>query len=110
MDLFPALRRAFIERMLSPDGALADALAVEDKLDELVRKHTIGGWHASGTCKMGAASDKMAVVDPKSARVHGVRGLRVVDASIMPCVPRANTNIPVIMLAEKMADAIFATG
>lgn len=109
MDLAPALRRVFIERMLSPDGSLDEALTDEEKLDELVRKHTIGGWHASGTCKMGNAADKLAVVDPQSARVHGVRGLRVVDASVMPTVPRANTNIPVIMLAEKLADEILAS-
>ncbi len=108
MDMVPALRRTFIERMLSQDGPLDTALKDEEKLDELVRKHTIGGWHASGTCKMGDASDKLAVVDPQSARVYGVRGLRVVDASVMPTVPRANTNIPVIMLAEKIADGILA--
>jgi 5-(hydroxymethyl)furfural/furfural oxidase len=108
MDMVPALRRTFIERMLSSDGPLDDALKDEDKLDALVRKHTIGGWHASGTCKMGDAADKLAVVDPQSARVYGVRGLRVVDASVMPTVPRANTNIPVIMLAEKIADGILA--
>jgi 5-(hydroxymethyl)furfural/furfural oxidase len=108
MDVVPALRRVFIERMLSQDGPLDEALRDEEKLDELVRKHTIGGWHASGTCKMGTAADKLAVVDPQSARVYGVRGLRVVDASIMPTVPRANTNIPVIMIAEKIADGILA--
>ncbi|MCM0019885.1 MAG: GMC family oxidoreductase N-terminal domain-containing protein [Tagaea sp.] len=108
MDVVPALRRAFIDKMLAPEGPLSDALADDEKLDDIVRKHTIGGWHASGTCKMGAASDPMAVVDPRSARVYGVRGLRVVDASIMPFVPRANTNIPVIMMAEKIADAILA--
>jgi 5-(hydroxymethyl)furfural/furfural oxidase len=107
MDAVPALRRTFIERLLSNDGPLDDALIDEERLDELVRKHTIGGWHASGTCKMGDPADRFAVVDPKSARVFGVRNLRVVDASIMPTVPRANTNIPVIMLAEKLADSIL---
>ena len=56
---------------------------------------------------MGAPDDPGAVTDP-AARVYGVEGLRVCDASIMPCVPRANTNIPVIMMAEKLADAILA--
>jgi 5-(hydroxymethyl)furfural/furfural oxidase len=107
MDMVPALRRLFIERMLSPDGALTDALTNDERLDELVRTHTIGGWHASGTCKMGDATDRLAVVDPDSARVYGVRGLRVIDASVMPSIPRANTNIPVIMLAEKIADGIL---
>jgi 5-(hydroxymethyl)furfural/furfural oxidase len=108
MDLIPKLRGAFVERFLSPDGPLADALGDEEKLDELVRKYTIGGWHASGTCRMGDEADKLAVVDPRTARVYGARGLRVVDASLMPAVPRANTNIPTIMLAEKMADQILA--
>ncbi len=108
MDAVPPLRRVFIERLLSNDGPLDEALGDEERLDELVRKHTIGGWHASGTCRIGDPGDKFAVVDPKSARVIGVRHLRVVDASVMPTVPRANTNIPVIMLAEKLADAILA--
>jgi 5-(hydroxymethyl)furfural/furfural oxidase len=51
---------------------------------------------------MGRADDPQAVTDPQG-RVHGVAGLRVVDASIMPTVPRANTNIPTIMIAEKIA-------
>jgi len=55
---------------------------------------------------MGAADDPMAVTDP-NGRVHGVAGLRVVDASIFPVVPCANTNLPTIMTAEKIADAIL---
>jgi choline dehydrogenase-like flavoprotein len=61
--------------------------------------------HSSGTCKMGPASDPMAVVDAHG-RVHGLQRLRVVDASIMPDVIRANTNATTIMLAERMADWI----
>jgi 5-(hydroxymethyl)furfural/furfural oxidase len=57
---------------------------------------------------MGAANDRDAVISPANARVHGIGGLRVVDASVMPTVPRANLNIPTIMVAEKMADAIKA--
>ena len=56
---------------------------------------------------MGAANDPQAVVDP-AGRVRGIAGLRVVDASIMPTVPRGNTNIPTVMLAEKIAAAIGA--
>ena len=54
---------------------------------------------------MGAADDRDAVVDP-AGRVIGVGGLRVADASVMPVVPRGNTNIPTIMVAEKLAAAI----
>ncbi|KAL5239947.1 hypothetical protein ACI65C_007357 [Semiaphis heraclei] len=62
-------------------------------------------YHLSGTCKMGPATDQSAVVDPR-LRVHGVSGLRVVDASIMPEVPAAHTNAPTIMIAEKASDMI----
>ena len=54
---------------------------------------------------MGSVNDRRAVVDP-AGRVRGLSGLRVVDASIMPTLPRGNTNIPTIMLAEKVSDAI----
>lgn len=56
---------------------------------------------------MGAAGDPGAVTDP-SARVHGIGGLRIADASIMPSVPCANTNIPTIMIGEKVAATILA--
>jgi len=59
--------------------------------------------HTSGTCKMGPASDYMAVVD-QYCRVHGMQGLRVVDASIMPNVTRSNTNATTIMIAERVAE------
>ncbi|MGH7153134.1 MAG: GMC oxidoreductase, partial [Acetobacteraceae bacterium] len=62
--------------------------------------------HASCTCRMGSSDDPMAVTN-SAGRVRGVDGLRVVDASIFPVVPCANTNLPVLMTAEKCANAIL---
>ena len=65
------------------------------------------GCDCTRTCRMGPADDPMAVTNT-AGRVHGIDGLRVVDASIFPVVPCANTNIPTIMTAEKISDAILA--
>jgi 5-(hydroxymethyl)furfural/furfural oxidase len=86
---------------------LQQVLADDDTLEAFVRKAAIGVWHASCSCRMGPGDDPMAVVDT-AGRVRGVEGLRVVDASIFPVVPCANTNIPTLMVAEKIADAISA--
>nr|XP_033329060.1 glucose dehydrogenase [FAD, quinone]-like [Megalopta genalis] len=69
------------------------------------RFYTMTIYHACGTCKMGPATDKMAVVDHR-LKVHGIKGLRVVDASIIPNITSGNTNAPVIMIAENAADVI----
>ena len=75
------------------------------QLSQWIRENADTIYHPVGTCRMG--SDPLAVVDAQ-LRVHGVPGLRVVDASVMPCVPSGNTNAPTIMLAEKAADLIKA--
>lgn len=62
-------------------------------------------YHQSGTCKMGPQNNPTSVVDPR-LRVHGIKGLRVIDASIMPDIPAAHTNAPVIMIGEKGSDMI----
>jgi choline dehydrogenase len=81
--------------------------AVSDAdLDAFIRAKAESAYHPSGSCRMGAADDPMAVVDPET-RVIGVEGLNVVDASIMPQVTNGNINAPTIMLAEKAADHIL---
>jgi choline dehydrogenase len=77
----------------------------ESYLRSFIEKFAQTLYHPVGTCKMGPAGDKLAVVDSE-LRVHGVECLRVVDASIMPIIPGANTNAPTIMVAEKAADRI----
>ena len=79
----------------------------DDDLLEFARNYGATIFHPSGTCKMG--SDPMAVVDDQ-LRVHGVSGLRVVDCSIMPTLVSGNTHAPAVMVAEKAADMVLASG
>ena len=73
--------------------------------ERFVREHTDTEYHPVGTCAMGPAGEPMAVVDAQ-LRVRGAQGLRVVDASVMPCLVTGNTNAPTIMIAEKAAALI----
>jgi choline dehydrogenase len=77
----------------------------DEELLEWVRNNAETTYHPIGTCKMG--SDTMAVVDDQ-LRVHGIKGLRVADASIMPTLTSGNTNAPSIMIGEKCAAMILA--
>jgi 5-(hydroxymethyl)furfural/furfural oxidase len=107
MDAPGPLRRAAIHGFITEGLTLERVLADDAAMEDYVRDGVSGCWHPSGTCRMGRGDDPMAVTDP-SGRVYGVEGLRVCDASIMPALPRANTNIPTIMMAEKIADAMSA--
>ena len=69
------------------------------------KQTSAGVWHLSGTCKMGPNSDPDAVVDSR-LKVYGLKGLRVIDASIMPMIPAAHTNVPSMMIGEKGADLV----
>ncbi|WP_339411746.1 choline dehydrogenase [Pseudomonas sp. EA_35y_Pfl2_R5] len=86
-------------REISPGAELQS----DAELDAFIREHAETAYHPSCSCKMG--EDDMAVVDGQG-RVHGVQGLRVVDASIMPLIVTGNLNAPTIMMAEKIADKI----
>jgi 5-(hydroxymethyl)furfural/furfural oxidase len=106
----PAALRTYLIRNLITEGFdFNDLMRNDEALEAFVRKAAIGVWHASCSCRMGADGDPMAVTDSQG-RVRGVEGLRVVDASIFPLVPCANTNFPTLMTAEKIADAIVQDG
>jgi 5-(hydroxymethyl)furfural/furfural oxidase len=103
----PAWLRSWIIDRYIIEGFRFDQLMTDnDALEAFVRKATIGVWHATCTCRMGADDDPMAVTD-NQGRVRGVAGLRVVDASLFPAVPCANTNFPTLMTAEKICDRIL---
>ena len=79
-----------------------DGSASDEELDRWLLEECLDCFHIVGTCRMGAVGDSGAVVDP-DCRVIGVDGLRVIDASIMPEVPRANTHLTAVMIGEHMA-------
>jgi 5-(hydroxymethyl)furfural/furfural oxidase len=102
VDAVPSLADAVFSRLTGHRIDLAGLAHDDAALADYVRENVAGTFHVSGTCRMGRDDDPDAVVDT-GGRVRGIGGLRVVDASIMPAIPRGNTNIPTIMLAEKIA-------
>jgi len=105
LDWSGPLRSAVIHSVVTLGISLDKLLRDDAALGEFVGNSVAGVWHASGTCRMGAADDPMAVTDGEG-RVYGVAGLRICDSSIIPSIPRANTNMPTLMLAERLADII----
>jgi 5-(hydroxymethyl)furfural/furfural oxidase len=107
LNLSPSLSDHGLRLLTGGARSLPDLLADDAHLTEHVRHNVAGTFHVSGTARMGARADLDAVTDPQG-RVHGLAGLRVADASVMPTVPRGNTNLPTIMIAEKLAAAMAA--
>ncbi|HEY4920177.1 MAG TPA: GMC family oxidoreductase, partial [Xanthobacteraceae bacterium] len=107
LDAVPGLSDLVFGRLTGRRVDLAALVEDREALAEHVRANVAGTFHVCGTCRMGRADDRDAVVDAQG-RVRGIAGLRVADASIMPSIPRGNTNIPTIMLAEKIAADICA--
>ncbi len=95
----PLFKDIIAERVNPTDADLAS----DEALDDWLLRNAYTQHHSSGTCKMGGADDPMAVVD-QHCRVYGLENLRVVDASVMPDVIRANTNATTIMIAERVSD------
>ncbi|HXQ39795.1 MAG TPA: choline dehydrogenase [Candidatus Udaeobacter sp.] len=94
---FDPYRGAPLEPAVLPDSV--------EEIDALCRRLAATSFHLCGTCKMGSASDPMAVVDPQT-RVRGLEGLRVADASIMPSIVSSNLNAPSMMIGERAAGLI----
>jgi choline dehydrogenase-like flavoprotein len=97
----PAFAGLLRERVMPADADLVSDAALDDWLIRNIGT----SHHVSGTCKMGPASDPLAVVD-QFGRAHGLEGLRIADASIMPDCIRANTNATTIMIGERVAEFI----
>ena len=102
IDLVPPLAGPIFSTLADRRVDLATLVADDDALAAHIRENVAGTFHPVGTCRMGGANDRDAVVDSEG-RVRGIAGLRVIDASIMPTAPRGNTNIPTIMVAEKIS-------
>lgn len=108
LDVPAALRHVMVKTILLNGITFSDVLADDKALEDFVLRSVFGVWHPSGTCRMGDQSDPLAVVDP-NGQVIGTENVYVADASVMPRLPTANTNIPTIMIAEKISDALLAT-
>jgi len=97
----PAMQRYAAEEIQPGPNVESD-----DAIDAFIREHCESAYHPCGTCRMGAVTDPMAVVDPE-CRVIGIEALRVADSSIMPQVTNGNLNAPTIMIGEKASDHIL---
>jgi choline dehydrogenase len=99
-----------LSKICAEELAPGDTVHTDHEMRDYIRGALVSDYHPAGTCAMGgdspvARSRQASVVDPL-LRVRGVDGLRVVDASVMPALPRGNTNAPVIAIAERAADLI----
>jgi choline dehydrogenase len=103
-------REIFVQKafdpLRGPELAPGPDVKTDAEIDAHLRRKAESAYHPSCTCKMGLATDPMAVVDD-AGRVHGIERLRVIDASIMPNVVSGNLNAPTIMMAERLSDTIL---
>ncbi|WP_449415489.1 GMC family oxidoreductase [Ochrobactrum teleogrylli] len=106
LDAIGKLRERIFPYMLANFDNPSRLAESREDLEAYIRETVGGVWHPSGTCRMGADIDRMAVTD-KDGEVRGLEGLFICDASIMPTIPCANTNLPTIMVAEKIAATLI---
>ena len=97
----PPIKRFIVEEIMPGPSVISDS-----ELTEYGRMQGLGGYHYCGTCRMGLKDDPLAVVDER-LNVHGISGLRIADASIMPNIVSGNTNAATMMIAERAADFIL---
>ena len=113
LEGFKLQRRIFQSEAFKPHATYeilpGDSVQTDDEIMEFWRNESMSVYHPVGSSKMGPADDPMAVVD-KELRVHGLAGLRIVDASIFPLLPSGNTHAPTVAVAERAADLILGTG
>lgn len=109
LDTGVSVRTFLMNHFVNEGPSLLKLLADDKALAEYVCGQVVSLWHPSCTCRMGAVDDPDAVVDPH-CRVIGVDSLMVVDASVFPNVPTTNTNLPTLMIAERIADELLGRG
>ena len=107
MDASSFARKWIIENMIADGPSMQDLLDDDSNIESWIRDTVLGHWHASCSCRMGAEDDPGAVTDP-AGKVYGIEGLRICDASVMPMVPCANTNLTTLMIGEKIAASVLA--
>jgi 5-(hydroxymethyl)furfural/furfural oxidase len=105
MDSSATLRKFLFDKVISDSAPLPELLADPARLVRHVRDNVQSAWHASCTCRMGDPADADTVVDP-GGKLIGADNLFIADASVMPEVSRTNTNIPTIMIAERVAEMV----
>jgi 5-(hydroxymethyl)furfural/furfural oxidase len=105
MDNSAGLRKFLFDKVISDCPPLPELLANPARLERHVRDNVQSAWHASCTCRMGDPANPQTVVDP-GGKVVGAQNLFIADASVMPEVSRTNTNLPTIMIAERIAERV----
>jgi choline dehydrogenase len=91
-----------LSRLVGSEISTGSSATTRVEVESFIRQNCLHYYHPVGTCRMGPASDRAAVVDSRG-RIHGLDNAYVADASIMPVIPRANTNIPALVVGERIA-------